>query len=72
MNPQLEAFARKTIKEGLAKFTENHRWAFKQMYFHKDLNISIEDTVDRIKVDDLDWAMRQVQRTLEGLSGEGK
>jgi len=34
------------------------------MYSHDNQDLSIEDVVDNMKEDKLDWAMRQVERTL--------
>ena len=63
MNSQLEQFARQTIKDCLAQLSENNRLLFKRMYSHKNLDASIDDVVDRIPTDKLDWAMQQVERT---------
>jgi hypothetical protein len=64
MNPTLSAFARQQLKEGLAKLNpENHRM-FKLMYSHKDLEKPIDDVVDAMPDDKLDWAMQQVERSV--------
>lgn len=64
MNEQLQAHARKTIKEGLARLTEGNRKLFKRMYA-RSLTTPIDEVVDAMPVDKLDTAMDQVQRTLK-------
>jgi len=64
MNKQLEAYARKTLKEDLAKCTEDQQIIFKRLYFPENLKTPINDVVDRMPIDRLSWAMEQVERTL--------
>lgn len=73
MNEQLQRYARESIKSGLTKLSpENHR-IFKLMYARDNGEISVDDSlamdinlvVDQIPEDKLDWAMQQVQRTLD-------
>jgi len=65
MNKQLQEFARNTLKKGLAKLPESNRTLFKRMYSHKDLSLDINNVVDHLPVDKLDWAMQQVERSLQ-------
>lgn len=65
MNDQIQQFARQTLKDGLAQLTEGHQHAFKLMYSSTDLGLPIDVVVDRMPPETLDWAMRQVQRTLD-------
>lgn len=65
MNTELQTYARKTLKEGLALCTEAQQHFFKRMYAHGDLELPINDVVDNLEVDKLDWAMQQVQETLD-------
>lgn len=64
MNKQIENFARNTLKEGLAQCTEEQQLFFKRMYSHKNLEMPINDVIDGIETEKLDWAMEQVRRTL--------
>lgn len=65
MNEQLQKFARDTLKAGLAQLpTHNHR-IFKLMYSHKNLDADINDVVEEIPEDKLDWAMKQVENSLK-------
>ena len=72
MNQTLQKFAREQLKSGLAMCTEGEQTLFKRMYsFPKGLNkpADLEKDID-VVVDDMDseklnWAMQQVERTLE-------
>lgn len=64
MNQQLQDFARETLKEGLKKCTDAQVDLFKRMYSHDNLELSIDDVVDNMPEAKLDWAMKQVERTL--------
>lgn len=64
MNNQLQNFARNNLKEGLAKLPESNQMLFKRMYSHDDLTRDINEVVDLIPEDKLDWAMQQVENTL--------
>ena len=65
MNNQLQEFARRELKDGLAKLPESNQLLFKRMYSHKDLDKPIDDVVDSMDYDKLDWAMQQVQRSID-------
>ena len=65
MNKQLEEFARDTLKEGLAQLPYDQQLLFKRMYSHKNLELPINDVVDQMEPEKLDWAMQQVRRSLE-------
>jgi hypothetical protein len=65
MNKQLEKFARSELKDGLSKLKEHNHFIFKCMYSHKNLDANINDVVDVLPVEKLDWAMQQVQRSVE-------
>ena len=68
MNNQLQNFARDALKLGLARLPESHHKLFKRMYSHKNMDAEINDVVDAMPEDKLDWAMQQVQRTIDKLS----
>ena len=67
MNSELQEFARQSLKEGLAQLPDNHQLMFKRMYSHKNLEADINDVVDSMPEGKLDWAMSQVQRSLDKL-----
>jgi len=64
MNNKLQDFARDDLKEGLAQCTEEEQHFFKRMYSPDDLELPIDDVVDSLPDEKLDWAMQQVERTL--------
>ena len=64
MNEQFEKFARDTLKTDLVKCTEAQQLLFKRMYSPSDLTKHIDSVVDDMPILKLDWAMTQVQRTL--------
>ena len=68
MNNQLQAFARKTLKEGLAQLPEGWQRRFKQMYAFGNLDTDIKAVVDNMPNDKLDWAMQQVENSLAKLN----
>ena len=68
MNEQLQEFARAKLVEGLAKLPESNQMLFKRMYSHKKLSADIKDVVSAMPEDKLDYAMQQVQHTLDKAS----
>lgn len=67
MNNKLQEFARIEIKSGLTKLPKNYQKVFMQMYSFDNLKVDINDVVDKMSEDKLDWAMQQVQRSLDKL-----
>ena len=72
MNSQLAAYARGKIKEGLSKLSEGHQIKFKRMYSHKNLKLPIDKVVDNMPDTKLNWALTQVQNSLNKLQREKK
>jgi hypothetical protein len=64
MNAQLQAFARKYLKDGLAKLSEEEQMVFKRMYSYNNLELPIDKVVDNMPEGKLDWAMQQVENTI--------
>lgn len=65
MNIQLQQFARSFLKEGLNKLPPANQLVFKRMYSHKNLNAPINEVVDKMHAVQLDWAMTQVQNSVD-------
>ena len=65
MNDQLQKFARDTLKAGLSKCTEEQQEMFKRMHGYTMIARPINEVVDAMPPKALDWAMQQVQRTLD-------
>ena len=57
--------ARESLRSDLAKCTDAQRNLFARMYGSFGINDTIETVVDGMPADKLDWAMLQVQRTLD-------
>jgi len=64
MNEQLQNYAREQLKQGLSQCTEGQQRLFKQMYAFKTMDLPINDCVDSMPIEKLDWAMQQVEATL--------
>jgi len=72
MNTQLQDFARTQLKQGLSQLSVAWQDKFKMMYardggkrsFEDAKAMSIDDVVDEMRDDKLDWAMQQVERSL--------
>lgn len=66
MNKELESFARKSLRAGLLKCTEEEKGLFKRMYSHRNLEKDIDEIVNCMDVEKLDYAMTQVSNTIKG------
>jgi len=62
--------ARDELKENLARCSDAQRLFFKRMYAHGNLEMSIDDVIDGINEEELDWAMQQVEGTLRKIYGD--
>jgi len=65
MNEKLQEFARNTLKSNLAECTDAQRDIFARMYGRFGTNDTIDTVVDGMAADKLDWAMQQIENTLE-------
>ena len=65
MNEQLQDYARTFLKEGLLQCSESQRLLFRRMYAKGHMDLSTNNVVDFMDPGKLDWAMQQVQRTLD-------
>jgi hypothetical protein len=65
MNKNVQDFARNYIKDGLKKLSERCTVIFKKMYANGNMALDIEHVVDKMPEDKLDWAMQQVNRSIE-------
>lgn len=61
MNQHLQEFARNFIKERLKQLPAGQQLVFNRMYAHKNLDRSVDEAVDAMPADKLDWAMQQVE-----------
>lgn len=67
MNYKLQKYARTELKAGLAQLHEAWQMTFKRMYSHHSLNADINQVVYRMPQEKLDWAMQQVERSIDKL-----
>ena len=65
MNETLELAAKQILKDLLAKCAEGEQLMFKRMYCHKNLEFSINDAVDQMDSDRIDFAITQCEATIE-------
>jgi len=68
MNDQMLQFARTTLKDGFSQLPEAYQLMFKRMYSHANLELPIDEVVELVPEEKLDWAMQQVERSLSKLS----
>lgn len=65
MNKTIEKFARQTLFKKLSQCTKEQILFFKRMYSYKDLEKDTKKVVDEMPLDKLDWALSQVEATIE-------
>ena len=65
MNKTVDSFIRKELKDGLAKLPESNQMMFKRIYSHLDLDESINNIVDFMPDEKLNWALTQVENSLK-------
>ena len=65
MNALLKNAAKTILKNLLVQCTDDQQMMFKRMYCHKNLELSINEAVDQMKDDKIDWAITQTERTVE-------
>jgi hypothetical protein len=64
MNKTLRLAAENILKNLLLECTEDQKTIFKRMYCHKNLELPINDGVDQISDDKIDWAITQCERSV--------
>jgi len=64
MNQTLAESGRNILKELLSKCNDKHHNLFKRMYAHKTPDLPINDVVDKMDDDKIDWAITQCENTL--------
>ncbi|RLB94688.1 MAG: hypothetical protein DRH26_00605 [Deltaproteobacteria bacterium] len=72
MNKQLQDFARKYLKKEIIKLPLESHYLFKRMYSPSDLDMPIGKVIDNMPDSKLDWAMLQVQRTIDRLASKSR
>jgi hypothetical protein len=64
MNATLSTQARNYLKVLIARCTEPQQLLFKRMYSHKNLDLPINEVIDNMPDEKLDWAVSQCERTV--------
>lgn len=64
MNETVITFTRNKIKEGLGKLSEKHKLRFNQMYSFKNLDKDVNEVVDEMSEEKLDWALTQIENSM--------
>ncbi len=64
MNATFKKLCTEALKTALKKLPENQFTIFKKMYSPRNLNLTVEECVDQMPDDRLDWAMTQVENSL--------
>jgi len=65
MNKTLNSAAKDILKRLLSECTEGQQIMFKRMYCHKNLELPINEAVDQIDENKIDWAITQTEKTIE-------
>ena len=64
MNETVITFIRNKIKEGLGKLSEEHKLTFNRMYSFENLDKDVNEVVDEMPEEKLDWALTQVENSM--------
>jgi len=64
MNETLKNTAKEMLKDLLAQCTEPQQFMFKRMYSHNNLELPINEAVDQMEDDKIDWAITQCESTV--------
>lgn len=60
----IKTLGRDILKDLLSQCTEDQQMLFKRMYSHDDLERDINDAVDQMPDDKINWAISQCERTV--------
>ncbi len=64
-NQTLINIAKSILKELLSQCTEEEQLQFKRMYSNNHLDMPINEVVDKMNIENIDWAISQCERTIE-------
>jgi len=70
MNKTLSDFARQYLKRNLVRLEPANHHVFRLMYSHRNMDRPLDDVVDAMSDDKLDWAMTQIKNSLTRLKLE--
>lgn len=55
-NETIKNVAKEMLKKLLSECTDGQQLMFKRMYCHKNLELSVDEAVDQMEDDKIDWA----------------
>jgi len=64
MNETLKNAEKEILKDLLSQCTEPQQLMFKRIYCHLNLELSINEAVDKMEESKMDWAISQCERTV--------
>ncbi len=64
MNETLKIAGKNILKDLLSRCSDKQQLQFKRFYSHKNIDLSINDVVDKMDYTKIDWAITQVENTL--------
>lgn len=64
-NKTIIEFTKNKLKDLLKECTDSQQLMFKRMYSNNNIDISINEVVDNMESEKLDWALTQVERTIQ-------
>jgi 3-methyladenine DNA glycosylase AlkC len=64
-NETIKNVAKEMLKELLSECTDGQQLIFKRMYCDKNLELPINEAVDQMEDDKIDWAITQAERTVK-------
>lgn len=70
MNIILENYARLFLHRNIAQLNNDHHHIFKKMYSPNNLDVDIDELIDKMDIKKLDWAMIQIKNSLDKLKIE--
>ena len=65
MNTNFANAGKDMLKKLLAQCTEAQQMMFKRMYCHKNLGLQINDAIDQMDENKIDWAITQCEHTVQ-------
>lgn len=60
----ITSISKDMLKNLLSKCTEAQQLQFKKMYCHRNLELSIDDSVEQMDESKIDWAITQAENTI--------
>ena len=62
---KIKAYRRQILIDLYNQCTEPQQMIFKRMYSHKNLELGINDIINKMPDDKIDWSIQQCEKTVE-------